>query len=76
MKARTRCAFTCLNCVHGQTGTEQTPKDNYQFGIFDPSFFTAANCPIGLTSVPSGKGTYCQLMGKYKLELNGYRMRS
>lgn len=49
---------------------EQTPKDNYQMALFDPNFFTAANCPIGLTTTPAG--TYCQLMGPFHLPLNGY----
>lgn len=54
---------------HLQAG-EQTPKDNYQMGIYDPSFFTATNCPGGLQTTP--QGTYCQLMGEYTLTLPGY----
>lgn len=41
-------------------GTEQTPKDNYQMAVFQPDYFNATNCPIGLTRTP--RGTYCQLM--------------
>lgn len=38
--------------------TEQTPKDNYQMGIWDGNYFDKTNCPIGLQTTP--KGTYCQ----------------
>jgi hypothetical protein len=53
-------------------GGEQTPKDNYQMQIYDANRFNAQNCPNGLMSDPTGNGKYCQLMGKYKLPLNGY----
>jgi len=53
-------------------GGEQTPKDNYQMAIYDGTRFNSANCPNGLMSDPTGNGNYCQLMGKYKLPLNGY----
>jgi len=52
--------------------TEQTPKDNYQMAIFDGAFFTPQNCPIGLASDPTGVGTYCQLMGAWKMPMNNY----
>jgi len=54
------------------TGGEQTPKDNYQMKVYDTNRFNSLNCPIGLMSDPTGNGNYCQLMGKYKLPLNGY----
>jgi len=52
--------------------TEQTPKDNYQMNIFDGNFWNSQNCPIGLSRDPTGNGTYCQIMGKWTLPLNGY----
>lgn len=51
---------------------EQTPKDNYQMAIYDAARFTATNCPGGLIASPSGNGNYCQIMGPYVQELNGY----
>jgi hypothetical protein len=54
----------------GSQGNEQTPKDNYQMAIFDPAHFTDANCPGGVFT--SAKGTYCQLMGPYVMDLNDY----
>jgi len=53
-------------------GTEQTPKDNYQMAIFDGNFWNSGNCPLGLGSDPTGKGTYCQLMGSHRMPLNGF----
>jgi hypothetical protein len=53
-------------------GTEQTPKDNYQMALYDGTYFTKDNCPIGLSSDPTGNGNYCQLLGDYKMPLNGY----
>lgn len=49
---------------------EQTPKDNYQMGIYDGAYWTKDNCPKGLRTTPAG--TYCQLMGEYELPLPGY----
>merc|ERR1712146_112841 len=51
-------------------GSEQTPKDNYQFAIYDPDHFDASNCPVGLHTTPNGN--YCQLMGQWNLPLKGY----
>jgi len=47
--------------------TEQTPKDTYQFGIFDGFFKRPIQCVEADMSLP-----YCQLMGKYTLTLPGY----
>jgi hypothetical protein len=33
--------------------------------------FNKTNCPVGLLQSPGG-GSYCQLMGPYRLPLNGY----
>ena len=38
--------------------------------IYDPAYFTAANCPTGLRTTAAGN--YCQLMGEYVLNLPGY----
>lgn len=51
-------------------GSEQTPKDNYQMAVFDPTFFDKSNCPNGLRESPNGN--YCQLMGQWQLDLNEY----
>lgn len=53
---------------------EQTPKDNYQMGIYDTvGRFDETSCPGGLTQGDeNGVGTYCQVMGTYQLLLNGY----
>lgn len=51
-------------------GSEQTPKDNYQFAIYDPAHFDASNCPVGLHTTPNGN--YCQLMGQWNLPLKGF----
>jgi hypothetical protein len=37
--------------------TEQTPADNVKWGIWDDSFWTAANCPVGLWRPNSSNGT-------------------
>lgn len=50
-------------------GSEQTPKDNYQFNIYEKNFFDASNCPAGLHTMPDGSN-YCQLMGEFQLPLN------
>lgn len=55
---------------HFEAG-EQTPKDNYQWQIYDGKHFTADNCPNGLRTAENGH-TFCQLMGEYELPLNGY----
>lgn len=54
--------------------TEQTPKDNYQMGIYDTTGtrFTAAQCPGGVTTVAGSSGSYCQLMGTWRMYLSGY----
>jgi hypothetical protein len=52
------------------SSNEQTPKDNYQLNMYDPSRFNDSNCPGGVHTTPAG--TYCQLMGEYILELNAY----
>jgi len=53
---------------------EQTPRDNYQMALFDTTGarFTAAQCPGGVTTSPSGPGAYCQIMGVWRMYLNGY----
>jgi len=51
-------------------GSEQTPKDNYQFQIFEPKVFNKDNCPVGLHETDTGN--YCQLMGQWRLPLGGY----
>ncbi len=63
-------AFNMASPWGGSQGNEQTPKDNYQMAIYDPTFFTAANCPIGLRTTP--QGNYCQLMGPYEMPLNDF----
>ncbi len=45
-------------------------QDNYQLNIYDPAYFTSANCPIGL--MQSLSGSFCQLMGPYRMPLNDY----
>jgi hypothetical protein len=47
--------------------SEQTPKDNYQLAIYDPTRFNAQNCPGGLHP-----GGYCQMLGDYSLILQEY----
>jgi hypothetical protein len=53
---------------------EQTPRDNYQMGMFDPvGRFDSTSCPGGLTQGDqNGVGTYCQMMGEWQLLLNAY----
>jgi len=51
-------------------GSEQTPKDNYQMAVFDPTFFDKSNCPTGRRE--SANGNYCQLMGQWQLDLNEF----
>lgn len=51
---------------------EQSPKDNYQSAIYAPGRFNDANCPGGVQTPPSGKGTVCQLMGPWTVVLNDY----
>ncbi len=51
---------------------EQTPKDNYQAAMYDPNRWNSNNCPLGLTTAPSGAGAYCQIMGQYRQSLGGY----
>ena len=38
--------------------------------LFEPNFFNSTNCPLGLHESPHG--TYCQLMGTYRMPLNDY----
>jgi hypothetical protein len=53
-------------------GNEQTPKDNYQTALFDGAFFTNANCPGGVISPSTGRGSFCQIMGPFEMPLNEY----
>lgn len=54
------------------TATEQTPIDNVRMAIFDPAYWTLANCPVGLWTPTDGHGTVCQLMGSDRMPLNAY----
>lgn len=47
--------------------TEQTPKDTYQWAIFDGEYKRPQQCIDADMDLP-----YCQLMGKYQLVLPGY----
>ena len=51
---------------------EQSPKDNYQMALYEPNYFDNTSCPGGLVNSPDGNGWWCQIMGQYKMVLNGY----
>jgi len=46
---------------------EFTPKDIYQLNIFNDTAVLPEKCKQADPSLP-----YCQILGKYRLELNGY----
>jgi len=48
-------------------GTEMTPRDVYTLSIFDKNFKVPEKCFKNDPSLP-----YCQIMGKYLMELPGY----
>jgi len=48
-------------------GTEQTPKDSYQMGIYDPNWQRPKECVEADPALP-----YCQIMGKWVLTLPGF----
>jgi hypothetical protein len=52
-------------------GTEQSPKDNYQLAIYDPTRFNATVCPPPFLRTAT-TGNYCQIMGPYSYELDNY----
>ena len=72
MKAAFGPAWPALN------SHEFTPKDVYQLrhynnGVDEPPRFNATNCPGGgLVEDAGGNGAYCQLLGPWRLPLNGY----
>jgi len=47
--------------------TEFTPKDNYQLNIFDTTSKRPQPCVDADPNLP-----YCQIMGKYRIELPNY----
>jgi len=47
--------------------TEQTPKDTYQFAVFNGFFKRPTQCVQSDMNLP-----YCQIMGKYTHTLTGY----
>jgi hypothetical protein len=52
-------------------GTEQSPKDNYQLAIYDTQRFNQTVCPPPAFR-DSPNGGYCQIMGPYVFDLDGY----
>lgn len=68
-RAGLRATFPVFDAI---LAAEQTPKDNYQSSVFDATStrFTETTCPGGLVSTPAG--SYCQIMGTYRMSLTGY----
>lgn len=58
---------------HGISSTEQSPRDNYEMGIYNATYFNEQNCPGGFQKGDAqSNGGYCQIMGPYDMILNGY----